>query len=504
MNKIKKDSKISIKMAILIVFSLISVMFTVYVLLARFLPLKYAVIFILIIILLNVAIYFLMLTQKKKWKIILSTILIVFSLIVFTLGAFVLKDVNRAISKVSSSEETDVYSIIVMKNNSYKMAIEVEKEDIALVDSNKQSLIQELLPNNRNYKTNPHSSYPELVEALYERTEQFILFDEAFREIIYSIHPNFDVETRVLASTNPNIIEELKNAKIRSPLEYYDIIKKDKPDKPEIGEYKEYESKNVESAEPFTMLISGIDTYGDTNTKSRSDVNIVMAINPQKNEILMVPVPRDAYVTIAGTGFKDKLTHAGVLGVETTKNSVANALGMPIDTYVKVNFGTLEELVDLLGGITINNPYAFTTIHGGYYYPVGKLRLDGKRALSFSRERYALPAGDFDRGKNQALVIKGIIDEAIKPRNLTKFSAILEQLSNLFMTDLSDEAIRSIVQNQLDKGGSWTVNSTSITAQGQMGLPSYMMPGYNLYFAVLDESSVTEAREQLLEVMETD
>ncbi|HHT25391.1 MAG TPA: hypothetical protein GXZ76_07785 [Clostridiaceae bacterium] len=503
MNKSKTDKRKqekTMKMAILIVFSIISVLFTVYVLMSRFLPLRYAAVLILIIVFLNFAVYFLLLTKKKKWKTILSAILMVISLIVFALGAFALRDVNRAISKVSSAEETDIYSIIVMNNNPYKMAIEVEQEDIALVESGQQALIQELLPNNRDYETNAYSSYPELVEALYEGTEQFILFDEAFREIVYSVHANFDIETRVLVSTNPNIIEELKNAKIRSPLEYYDIIKKDKADKPEKGDYTEYESKKVENAEPFTMLISGIDTYGHINTKSRSDVNIVLAINPQKHEILMVPVVRDAYVTIAGTGFKDKLTHAGVLGVETTKNSVANALGMPIDAYVKVNFTTLVELVDTLGGVTVDNPIAFSAF--GNHFSAGKIRLNGAEALAFSRERKSLAGGDFDRGMNQTRVIKGLINEVIQPQNITKFSTILEQLSDSFITDLSDQAIRSIVQNQLNTGGSWTVNSTSITAQGQMGLPSYMMPGYSLYFAVLNEDSVVEARNQLLAVLE--
>ncbi|NLM20105.1 MAG: hypothetical protein GX217_08860 [Clostridiaceae bacterium] len=502
MSKIKKDKRKqekTMKMAILIVFSIISIIFTVYMLMSRFFPLKYAVILIVAIVLLNFTIYALLLTKKKKWKTILSAILMVISLIIFVLGAFALKDINRAISKVSSSQEVDIYSIIVMKNNPYKMAIEVEQEDIALVDSDKQSIIQELLPNNRDYITNAYSSYPELVEALYEGTEQFILFDEAFREIIYNVYANFDVETRVLVSTNPNIIEELKNAKIRSPLEYYDIIKKDKADKPEKGDYTEYESTKVENAEPFTMLISGIDTYGHINTKSRSDVNIVLAINPQKHEILMVPVVRDAYVTIAGTGFKDKLTHAGVLGVETTKNSVANALGMPIDVYVKVNFTTLVELVDTLGGVTVDNPISFSG--AGHHFPAGKIRLNGAEALAFSRERKSLAAGDFDRGMNQTRVIKGIINEVIQPKSITKFSTILEQLSDSFITDLSDQAIRSIVQNQLNTGGSWTVNSTSITAQGQMGLPSYMMPGYSLYFAVLNEDSIIDVREKLLQVI---
>ncbi len=505
----KEEKQQKARKAVAAVFLAVSVIFIAYVLASRFLPLKYVMILVFGIALLNLAVFFLLLTEKKRWKTILGIVLMTFSIAVFALTGFALKDINRFIHKVSSPVETDHYSVIVMKDNPYVEATEVKRENIGLFNSEHQFVIQRLLPNNRDYELHSYANCFDLVEALYDGKEQIILIDEAFRDMICGVFRNFNIETRILASTDSDIALKLERdgwqvdgggSDLQEP-EGTDQEPEGTDQEPEPGEYTEHPTKDVSEAEPFTLLISGLDTAGSINKKARSDVNIVMAVNPKKNEILMVPIPRDAYVTIAGTGYKDKLTHAGVLGIEVTRKTVANALGMPIDVYVKVNFNTLEALVDLLGGITIENTYAFTDPHNGYSFPVGRLRLDGKQALRYSRERYALPGGDRDRGKNQTRVIKGIIDETIKPSNLIRFGAILEQMSDSFVTDLSDQAIRSIIQEQIANGGAWTVNTLSLKAYGRMGLPSYMMPRHRLYFAVLDEKSVAHARSQLLAVL---
>ncbi len=498
---------------------LLSVTFTIYVLMSRLLPHKYAVLLILAVAAVTALISLLFLTRGRTWKKLTASVMMLLSLVVYVVGAYVLHDVNRLIAKVSSSLEENDYSVIVMNGSSYEDAQEVGRENVALVNEHFQAVLAELLPNNKDYDLRIYATYPDLVDALYGGREELILIDEAFRDIIRLVHANFNVDTRVLASTNPDVlagltfstdvdfVEQLRNADDEAAEDasaQNDRIERGPWLEPLRGDYREFESRDMAGAEPFTMIISGMDTYGAIDTKSRSDVNIVLAINPRKNELFMVPVPRDAYVTIAETGYKDKLTHAGVLGVETTKKSVANAMSMPIDYYVKINFSTLEQLVDLLGGITVDNPYEFTSRHGKNHFPVGKLRLDGKLALYYSRERYALPGGDFERGMNQTRVIRGLINEAIKPHNLTKFSTLLEQLSDSFVTDLPDLVIRAIIQEQISNGGSWTVDATSIKAYGEMGLPSYMMPGWNLYFAVLDEDSVAEAREKLLSVLESD
>lgn len=270
---------------------------------------------------------------------------------------------------------------------------------------------------------------------------------------------------------------------------------------PQMGDYQEYTPGVVDGLSPFTIFISGIDTYGGIDSRSRSDVNIAAAVNPQTRQVMLVPIPRDSYVPIAGTGgYMDKITHAGMLGAQSSANTAANLLGVPMDAYVKVNFSTLIYTIDVLGGITVYNPVSFST-SSGYSFPAGNIRLNGAQALAFSRERYAFASGDFARGQNQTRVIQGIINEALKPHNLANAYGLLGSLSGTFRTNVSDGAIRNLIQGQLSSGGGWNVQSYGLSGYGRTGLPSYFLPGYNLSFVVLDQGTVAGASYSLYSIL---
>ena len=257
-------------------------------------------------------------------------------------------------------------------------------------------------------------------------------------------------------------------------------------------------SVTVETNQSFNIFISGIDTYGDITTQSRSDVNIVATVNPLTHKILLTTAPRDSYVSIAegGQDGMDKLTHAGIYGPTASMKTMARLLDTEIDAYVRINFTSFIESIDTLGGITISNPTAFTI--DGEHFPVGELRLDGKRALLYSRERKSLSGGDVDRGKNQQRVIQGIVDEMTQIRSLGGFEALLGMIGSSVETNMSSGTIRGLINQQLASPSSWTTDSYTLTGKGQTGgLRSHAMPSAQLYMYVLDPASVQRASDQI-------
>lgn len=261
-------------------------------------------------------------------------------------------------------------------------------------------------------------------------------------------------------------------------------------------------SVTIETNKGFNIFISGIDTYGDIKNQSRSDVNIIATVNPVTHKILLTTAPRDSYVPIAlgGNNGKDKLTHAGNYGVEASMKTMANLLNTDVDAYVRINFTSFIKSIDTLGGITINNPTAFTI--DGEHFPVGKLELNGKRALLYSRERKSLEGGDVDRGKNQQRVIQGVVDEITQIRSLSGFEALMTLIGTSVDTNLSSATLRGLVNQQISSPASWVTESYTLTGKGQTGgLPSYAMPGSQLYMYVLSDESVARAQQQIRDAL---
>ncbi len=261
---------------------------------------------------------------------------------------------------------------------------------------------------------------------------------------------------------------------------------------------KEREDFDI-TKDPFIVYVSGIDTYGDISTRSRSDVNILMAVNPVTRQILLLTTPRDAYVVIPGISGnqKDKLTHAGIYGVEKSIDTLDAIYDMEIDYYARVNFNSLIRIVDALGGVDVYSANAFTV--GDVTYQQGYNTLNGEEALTFSRERYALADGDNQRGRNQMEVIKGIVNKATSPAILTGFQEILEEVSDQVQTSMPAEDLYALVKMQLGDMQSWEMFSFDTKATGSREY-CYSYTGKSLYVANLQKSSIAQAK-QLLETI---
>lgn len=251
--------------------------------------------------------------------------------------------------------------------------------------------------------------------------------------------------------------------------------------------------KEVEDNHTFSMYISGIDVYGNIGNTSRSDVNIIAVVNTESHQILLITTPRDYYVpipTVSGEA-RDKLTHAGIYGVNASISTLELLYGMNIDYYTKVNFTSLVKIVDALGGISVYSNQAFTagnlTVHEGYN------DLNGEQALTFSRERYNVAGGDFQRGKNQQEVIKGIIRKAISPAILLGANDILNSVSGNIDTNMPMEEIQNLIKEQLDTRTSWSIKTMAAEGTGDHQI-CYSIPGSYVYVAWPVESSVEEIK----------
>lgn len=217
----------------------------------------------------------------------------------------------------------------------------------------------------------------------------------------------------------------------------------------------------------FCVYLSGNDEYGSVSAKGRSDVNILAVVNPNTRQVLLASTPRDYYVELPFYGgVMDKLTHAGIYGMEVSYYALENLYDVEIDYYFRVNFSGFQDIIDALDGITVFSDYEFTSIDG-YYFNYGENHMDGWHALQFARERKAFADGDNQRGKNQMKVIEAVIDKALSPTLLTNFSSIMESLEGSFITDMPYELMAQIVRDQLENGGAWNVVSESVSGYGE-------------------------------------
>lgn len=263
---------------------------------------------------------------------------------------------------------------------------------------------------------------------------------------------------------------------------------------------------NKITKEPFVIYLSGVDTRGELTENARSDVNILAAVNPVTKRVALVNTPRDYYVDLAGTSSKDKLTHAGLYGVETSMETLGNLYGVNVDHYIRINFAGFISIIDALGGVDVYSDQAFTSVGSpGYYDPTtfveGWNHLDGKSALAFARERHAFASGDIQRGINQMKVIDAMLNKIKSPALLMGFSKIMDAASDCFVTSFSQDQISALVRMQLSDFAEWDIESYTVTGTSSSSTKCYSAKGQKLYVMKPDDSSVSKAREMIASVM---
>ena len=273
----------------------------------------------------------------------------------------------------------------------------------------------------------------------------------------------------------------------------------------ESGQYVQAHAMEV-TEQPFNVYISGIDVYGEITQESRSDVNLIATINPKTHKILLTTTPRDYYVTIPGVSGekRDKLTHAGIYGIDTSIATLENLYETDIPFYVRVNFTSVEEIVDVMGGVDVESELAFTTgEEAGAIVEVkdGKNHFTGKEALAFVRERKALAAGDNQRGKNQQALLTGLIKQAISPMIIFRANDMINSVTGNAETNMSEAQIKSLIRMQIGDMKGWEIESMAATGDDSGKKNCYSYSGGPLYVTVPDMSSVEAIKTRMQEIM---
>ncbi len=229
---------------------------------------------------------------------------------------------------------------------------------------------------------------------------------------------------------------------------------------------------------------------------------MIVTINPKTNKILLTSLPRDSYVTLPTFEEKDKLTHAGIYGINESIGAVEDFMGIKINYYIKVNFSAVQNLVNAINGIDVDSEHAFTSRIGGYDYEIGINHLNGKEALSFARERYAFSAGDFQRVKNQQIVIEAILNKVSSSSTLLmNYNDILGAVEDNMDTNMSTDEIKALVKMQLSDMPSWEFENSSIDKGSDASMAGYTYGSQKSYVFIPDADAVVEAAYKIRAVM---
>ena len=417
------------------------------------------------------------LQKTKKSPLVTTVVLVIFSL-VSLVGIFGFKqmiDITNRMNQTAAFSEVEM-SIVVPKDSDIKDVSQLTSVQAPTkVDKNNIDTLMSALKKDKKVDLNVEdvASYQEAYDNLKSGKSKAMVLSGSYASLLESVDSNYSSNLKTIYT--------------------YKIKKKNN------NSAKQVDSK------VFNIYISGIDTYGSISTVSRSDVNIIMTVNMNTHKILLTTTPRDAYVKIPGGGADqyDKLTHAGIYGVETSEKPLENLYGIKIDYYARINFTSFLKLIDQLGGVTVHNDQAFTSLHGKFDFPVGDIQMNSEQALGFVRERYSLDGGDNDRGKNQEKVISAIVNKLASLKSVSNFTSIVNNLQDSVQTNMSLDTINALANTQLDSGSKFTVTSQAVTGTGSTGqLTSYAMPNSSLYMMKLDDSSVESASQAIKNLME--
>ena len=472
----KKKKRIKLLSKILCIISLLLIIITSYL----FIRLNLINIWITlggILVFLIIYIFILKLSfSRKKPKRFFGDLILILIIIVLGFISYYISNTLDLFSNIKSTNlKYETYNVIVLKSSDYSDIMDLKNKTIGVSDSYQKKGLDTAKKKIKRKVDVKYEDYDDMVSLSSE------LIDESVDAIILE-----SAEVDILKEEN---YEEYKEYKIIYKIEVKSKVKDLK------------KGVNI-LKDPFNIYISGVDTYGKINSATRSDVNIVLTVNPKSEKIHITWIPRDYYIHINDSTYKDKLTHAGIYGIDSSIYAVSNLLNTDINYYVKVNFTSLINIVDELGGINVYNDEYFTS-QDGYTYKKGNIYLDGKHALSFVRERKNLSHGDMSRGSNQVKVLSALIEKAKNPKMIVKYNSILDSLDNKFVTNMDIDDIIKYIKEEIKNPKDY--NITSYTLDGESSYQyTYSYKKQKLSVVIPDEDTVEEGRKEIKDALNVD
>ncbi|MCR4673549.1 MAG: LCP family protein [Lachnospiraceae bacterium] len=470
------------------------------------LPAKLMIVAVIIMVLLAFLNGLLLLTRVRKikgkkntWKRTVGLILSAVIILVSVFGSFyVIKAKNTINTVTETSDVVATLGVYVLADDAAESIKDTKGYEYGYLNTYSSERNEYAVSEINNQVSSTISVEAEdniysLAESLYSGSKQAIILDEAFVSILTEQEDSSSEEEESSTESSTYLSFETD-----TKLLYEINITSDDNDDSDSTVDKDVTNDS------FVIYISGSDTRNTTLTTSRSDVNILAQVNPTTHEILLLNTPRDYYVANpAGGGSKDKLTHCGIYGIENSMEALEELYDVEVDYYVQINFTGFKNLIDAIGGITVESQYSFTSyIYGGTYsYTKGSNTLSGAEALAFARERYEVPGGDETRGVHQMAVIQAVIDKVTSSTTiLSNYSDIMTSLEGMFVTSFSSNEISSIIKMQLDDNPTWNIHSFAVSGTGGKST-TYSNPSQRSYVMYPDESMVAFAQ-KLLDAVE--
>ena len=464
---------------ITIIVIMLSVVFMGLLAMTKMIPTIYMLIIGIVLAVIAAIIWLLVWHTRYTGRFIGGTVLAVIMIAILAFGGFYINKTRSAISNISG-ETTEVTQMAVyVKSDDAADSVEAtagytygilssldrENTDGAVAHLNSQFGTE--------VQTKEYAGLTELADGILNGEVNAMLLNSGYLSVYEDMDGYTDFSTKIKEVGTVDVESTIQSAEESTPIEPI---------------------TTANGGKVYTIYLSGIDTRGEMTAKSRSDVNIIATVNTDTHEILLVSTPRDYFVPLSiSGGAPDKLTHAGIYGIDVCMDTLGMLYDIDINYYFRINFGGFVKVIDALGGITVNSDYDFDSKNIlGYHFNKGENYLNGEQALIFARERYAFQEGDRQRGKNQMEVIRGVVKKALSPEILTSYSSILSSLDGCFGTNITYEEIAQILQQQLTNGGDWTIVSYSVNGTGATEKPYSM--SQKAYVMVPDYNTVDKAK----------
>ena len=464
---------------ITIIVIMLSVVFMGLLAMTKMIPTIYMLIIGIVLAVIAAIIWLLVWHTRYTGRFIGGTVLAVIMIAILAFGGFYINKTRSAISNISG-ETTEVTQMAVyVKSDDAADSVEAtagytygilssldrENTDGAVAHLNSQFGTE--------VQTKEYAGLTELADGILNGEVNAMLLNSGYLSVYEDMDGYTDFSTKIKEVGTVDVESTIQSAEESTPIEPI---------------------TTANGGKVYTIYLSGIDTRGEMTAKSRSDVNIIATVNTDTHEILLVSTPRDYFVPLSiSGGVPDKLTHAGIYGIDVCMDTLGMLYDIDINYYFRINFGGFVKVIDALGGITVNSDYDFDSKNIlGYHFNKGENYLNGEQALIFARERYAFQEGDRQRGKNQMEVIRGVVKKALSPEILTSYSSILSSLDGCFGTNITYEEIAQILQQQLTNGGDWTIVSYSVNGTGATEKPYSM--SQKAYVMVPDYNTVDKAK----------
>ncbi len=464
---------------ITIIVIMLSVVFMGLLAMTKMVPTIYMLIIGIVLAVIAAIIWLLVWHTRYTGRFIGGTVLAVIMIVILAFGGFYINKTRSAISNISG-ETTEVTQMAVyVKSDDAADSVEAtagytygilssldrENTDGAVAHLNSEFGTE--------VQTKEYAGLTELADGILNGEVNAMLLNSGYLSVYEDMDGYTDFSTKIKEVGTVDVESTIQSAEESTPIEPI---------------------TTANGGKVYTIYLSGIDTRGEMTAKSRSDVNIIATVNTDTHEILLVSTPRDYFVPLSiSGGAPDKLTHAGIYGIDVCMDTLGMLYDIDINYYFRINFGGFVKVIDALGGITVNSDYDFDSKNIlGYHFNKGENYVNGEQALIFARERYAFQEGDRQRGKNQMEVIRGVVKKALSPEILTSYSSILSSLDGCFGTNITYEEIAQILQQQLTNGGDWTIVSYSVNGTGATEKPYSM--SQKAYVMVPDYSTVDKAK----------